>query len=157
MPITTPFHIEEQCIGLCKNGASCKLTGSTFSCLCTQAFTGLTCETALAPVLDQCGDLCQNGGTCQVVPPIFSCSCTPDFTGLTCETSIPLCNRTSNPCRNGGTCQNNACSCAVGFIGEFCQNTSKSLKNLIKNIVNCTFSPFLLSQNSFTRRNRSKK
>jgi hypothetical protein len=121
---TTQF---QGCSDFCKNGGTCQITGSIFSCICTSHFTGLTCETPVieSPPLDQCGDLCKNGGTCQIAGPIFSCACTADFTGLTCDTQIALCERAKNPCENGGTCQNDTCVCAAGFTGEFCQNTSK--------------------------------
>ncbi|KAK7005255.1 calcium-binding EGF-like domain-containing protein, partial [Biomphalaria glabrata] len=45
----------------CENSGQCILSGSNYTCQCSQGFTGLNCETNI----DECSSQpCQNNGTC---------------------------------------------------------------------------------------------
>ncbi|CAL1300576.1 unnamed protein product, partial [Larinioides sclopetarius] len=103
----------------CKNGGSCAVSGSNFTCSCVKPYAGLTCETILA---DPCTpNPCQNEGTCSVVGQDLKCSCKSPFKGNLCE--IGPCS--SNPCQNGGKCsvdgKNFKCECKPPFKGNKCE------------------------------------
>ncbi|KAJ1606566.1 EGF domain-containing membrane associated protein [Cryptosporidium canis] len=102
-----------------------------FVCICSDGFTGPTCETAW----DACKSsgptsLCLNGGICTSTDayPYYSCKCAIGFTGGNCEIENNVC-VTNNPCQNGGKCTyigDNLpilCTCPSGYTGDYCQIT----------------------------------
>ncbi|KAM8796373.1 basement membrane-specific heparan sulfate proteoglycan core protein [Eudromia elegans] len=69
---------------------------------------------------------CRHGGRC--VPDAadataFRCLCREGFHGPRCELADDRC-LLGNPCLHGGTCKGNACHCAEGFAGAYCQHSS---------------------------------
>lgn len=77
-----------QCITApCQNGGTCSNgPGGTYSCECTEGFSGAECELSDAGCNYDYGFApCLNGGTC--IPDIMGgyCSCTPDFCGTQCS------------------------------------------------------------------------
>ncbi|KAK3094142.1 hypothetical protein FSP39_024639 [Pinctada imbricata] len=104
----------------CVQGGTCTVSGSSYTCSCTSAYTGTNCQTATI-----CASTpCQNGGSCvaNAAGTSFTCTCASGFTGSTCATAVPC---SSNPCLNGATCTENGatytCSCQSGYTGSNCE------------------------------------
>ncbi|CAF4870332.1 unnamed protein product [Pieris macdunnoughi] len=104
----------------CLHGICIDDVNSTYSCYCTDGFTGIQCQTNW----DECwSNPCQNGGTCIDGVASYNCSCPEGFIGDDCETNYNECE--SNPCLNNGTCidmtNDYVCHCIPGFSGEHCE------------------------------------
>ncbi|MEE6523039.1 hypothetical protein FKM82_021756, partial [Ascaphus truei] len=66
----------------CLNGGICEDLGVSYSCACTQGFTGMHCESEVRPCSSS---PCLNGGICEDLDARYSCVCTRAFTGTHCE------------------------------------------------------------------------
>ncbi|CAK1549723.1 unnamed protein product [Leptosia nina] len=104
----------------CLHGICIDDVNSTYSCYCTDGFTGIQCQTNW----DECwSNPCQNGGTCIDGVAMYNCSCPEGFIGDDCETNYNECE--SNPCLNNGTCidmtNDYVCHCIPGFSGDHCE------------------------------------
>ncbi|KAL3130077.1 EGF-like domain protein [Cryptosporidium hominis] len=104
-----------------------------FLCVCSDGFTGPSCETAWDACLTSGPtSLCLNGGICtsKDTSPYYECKCTVGFTGINCEVENNVC-KTNNPCQNGGKCSYIGenlpiiCNCLTGYSGDYCQITVK--------------------------------
>ena len=82
----------------CLNGGACIEEAGSFTCNCTNQFTGDICRMKRRWCVP---DPCQNGGTCIEKADNFTCTCPPQFTGDTCEEAVWC---IPNPCQNGGNC-----------------------------------------------------
>ncbi|XP_072051703.1 uncharacterized protein [Amphiura filiformis] len=103
----------------CQNGGSCSDGVDSYTCSCTDGYTGTTCNTNI----DDCNpNPCQNEGSCSDGVGSYTCSCTDGYTGTTCNTNIDDC--IPNPCQNGGRCSDGVdsytCSCTDGYTGTTC-------------------------------------
>lgn len=88
--ICDAFYAGEVCDQLvcpqCLNGAACTLASSALpTCQCSDAYTGVFCETPLACASNPCV-----AGTCQEVsqaagPNSFACLCTSTTSGVLCQ------------------------------------------------------------------------
>ncbi|XP_072027329.1 uncharacterized protein [Amphiura filiformis] len=141
----TPNEIRSPCLsGPCLNGGQCSAINNnqTFSCRCTNGYTGNFCQTPPSPCLST---PCQNGGRCSDIDSnqAFLCRCTNGYTGNLCQTPPSPC--LSEPCRNGGRCStinnNNqafSCRCSHGYTGNRCQTPpSPCLSNPCRNGGRC--------------------
>jgi len=110
----------------CQNGGVCSSTSfDSYTCACSDGFTGNTCGTAIDPCQP---NPCQNGSVCSFTSfDSYTCACSPGFTGKTCGTEIDPCQ--PNPCQNGGSCRADGgsvvCACDDGFTGSQCENPEK--------------------------------
>ncbi|XP_033748483.1 protein eyes shut homolog [Pecten maximus] len=119
----------------CKNGATCKTAGTTYTCLCTSAYYGTTCD-----YVDRCrSNPCINGGTCTRSGSDFRCGCTNEYKGTTCQHQSPC---HGQPCENGATCHyvgsTITCTCLSGFYGDHCENVDRCLSRPCINGGTCT-------------------
>ena len=113
----------------CANNGTCipdaVNPATEFSCNCTAAYEGVTCELPRDLDCEENAGYCLNGGACVNLPGItnFTCACEPGYEGERCEVDIDECD--ASPCMNGGTCfdaQNRRyCLCPLGFGGESCE------------------------------------
>ena len=106
--------------GLCRNGGSCRNTGLSHTCDCSNGFWGSYCQHEP----DACSsNPCHNGASCTNLLSTYSCQCPKGFEGAQCERDINEC--AGNPCHNGGTCLDLIgkfqCSCPPGTDGEYCE------------------------------------
>lgn len=74
----------------CLNGASCYGSSSSYYCKCKDNYTGINCETELAPGSTPkklCNNaICNNKGVCQVLEDTTKvCDCFKPFYGFNCE------------------------------------------------------------------------
>nr|KAG5699632.1 hypothetical protein BaRGS_005080 [Batillaria attramentaria] len=104
----------------------------TETCLCSPAYGGDFCETAMQP----CGDsYCANGGTCEN----NRCSCPSEWTGTYCESDVDEC--LGRPCQSGGTCVNTPgsfkCDCPPQFTGKFCETEFQCVSRPCLNGATC--------------------
>ena len=72
----------------CQNNATCHNSADylTYTCDCTDQYTGLNCETFI-----QCtGEPCQNGAPCTDSADYsdYSCACSSEYTGKDCDVFI---------------------------------------------------------------------
>ncbi|CAF4786385.1 unnamed protein product [Rotaria socialis] len=115
--------------GICRNGGTCSVianaTNVSFTCTCSNSYTGQYCETSLDALANRgCLSECMNGGSC-----INSrCMCTSEYVGPLCQNENPCNHR--NPCLNNGTCFSRyntsgapsaQCSCLQEFTGNSCE------------------------------------
>ncbi|KAH8584873.1 extracellular membrane associated with 3 EGF domains and a transmembrane domain [Cryptosporidium sp. chipmunk genotype I] len=135
---TLPFEsicAGDQSINCGQNGKCVSLPNvdnkSQFLCVCSDGFTGPSCETAWDACLSVGPtSLCLNGGICTSTDtsPYYVCKCTVGFTGYNCEVENNVC-KTNNPCQNGGQCTYIGenlpiiCTCLAGYSGDYCQIT----------------------------------
>ncbi|XP_060069356.1 uncharacterized protein LOC132549433 [Ylistrum balloti] len=103
----------------CYNGGSCIDGIQSFSCVCTDGWTGPTC------LIDknECYDNpCWNGGICNNTDGSFLCNCQSGWTGDDCKTDVDECDILS-PCVHG-TCINKQgafqCVCPSTWTGALC-------------------------------------
>jgi hypothetical protein len=71
----------------CLNLGTCEASedGASFSCTCSEGYTGPNCETEIcAP------SICLNGGTCEVHGDTFTCTCLSGFEGNNCGTTTEI-------------------------------------------------------------------
>lgn len=130
----------EPCLnnGVCTNSVDF----STFSCECTNNYSGQTCE-----IPPPCfSSPCSNSGICTDSEDLtsFSCECVDlgsgSYTGDFCSIP-PAC--ASNPCLNNGECVNSGdfqfytCSCLVNYSGAQCEISSPCASNPCGNGANC--------------------
>lgn len=94
---------------VCKNGAVCIDSYSSFKCLCPDQYEGPTCENDV----DECAkfrgtDLgCQNGAKCNNFPGGYSCECPPNYHGVHCTEKHDDCALSSSSTLCGhGKCVN---------------------------------------------------
>ncbi|PKN56759.1 MAG: hypothetical protein CVU56_14600 [Deltaproteobacteria bacterium HGW-Deltaproteobacteria-14] len=108
---------EDQCAGLCQNGASCDDGLGTATCQCASGWTGPTC----AVEIDECAsNPCANGGTCTDLVAGFVCACPDFYDGATCETRIC----TPALCDDGDPCTVDACDAALSCVhGPKCDDS----------------------------------
>ncbi|XP_052094474.1 protein crumbs-like isoform X2 [Mytilus californianus] len=105
----------------CKNGGTCVVGDTTYSCICPPGFTGPRCRVNI----DECeSSPCQYNGTCVDGINGYTCTCIPGITGPNCEIDIDEC--ASTPCENKGQCHDKingyVCNCTdTGFNGTECQ------------------------------------
>nr|XP_022309346.1 uncharacterized protein LOC111115062 [Crassostrea virginica] len=116
----------------CQNGGTCKISGNTYTCACTNGFTGTNCEqiSACEP------NPCKYGGICTRVGTTTSaeCKCREGYTGNHCEVQNNPCG--SKPCKNGGTCVSAQykepfpykCVCPEEFFGDNCEGVGCSFE-----------------------------
>ncbi|XP_071948886.1 uncharacterized protein [Antedon mediterranea] len=126
----------------CQNGAVCSLdyTTATWSCNCSQFYSGELCDWE-GPCVNE---PCQNSGTCNHptgdMPANYTCECMTGYEGTDCETEIDWCETTV--CQNGGTCSSSppghSCSCIDGWTGDVCQvNIDECDSNPCQNNADC--------------------
>ncbi|MFP6686489.1 MAG: hypothetical protein VB934_17345, partial [Polyangiaceae bacterium] len=111
-------NAEDCTTGLCQNGGVCSDTEASYSCTCTDGFSGANCETNI----DDCEPKpCQNGGECTDAVASYSCTCADGFSGDNCQTDIDDC--AADPCVNG-SCEDSvgafSCNCDPGWTGDLC-------------------------------------
>ncbi|XP_033748480.1 sushi, nidogen and EGF-like domain-containing protein 1 isoform X7 [Pecten maximus] len=141
MSVPCPAHYRTGCDANaclarpCKNGATCKTAGTTYTCLCTSAYYGTTCD-----YVDRCrSNPCINGGTCTRIGSDFRCGCTNEYQGTTCQHQSSC---HGQPCENGATCHfvgaTRTCTCLSGFYGDHCENVDRCLSGPCINGGTCT-------------------
>uniref|UniRef100_A0A0B7ADF8 EGF-like domain-containing protein n=1 Tax=Arion vulgaris TaxID=1028688 RepID=A0A0B7ADF8_9EUPU len=90
------------------------------------------------------GALCSSWGVCvtYVNQPSFGCYCCGNYKGENCDI-FDSC--LSHPCHNGGICYHPsndshelACKCPLGFFGNFCENQTEDLCDVIDCYNNAT-------------------
>ncbi|CAF1350322.1 unnamed protein product, partial [Adineta ricciae] len=106
----------------CRNGGSCYLNETSFSCACPTGFGGTCCELALSAINPCYVNPCMNGGTCQIVNiNTRRCICPSGYLGAQCEQR--LCD--PNPCLYGGVClpylNSFQCQCPPQYTGRCCE------------------------------------
>ncbi|XP_047473823.1 protein eyes shut-like [Penaeus chinensis] len=104
----------------CVHGICVDHLNSSYSCFCTDGYTGLQCQTDW----DECWSApCRNGATCLDQVAALICVCPSGYTGEFCESEVNECQ--SNPCQNNGTCidllDHYVCTCPVGYSGVNCE------------------------------------
>uniref|UniRef100_A0A671SDD0 Delta-like protein n=1 Tax=Sinocyclocheilus anshuiensis TaxID=1608454 RepID=A0A671SDD0_9TELE len=81
----------------CENGATCVVTGDSFTCVCKEGWEGLTCSQSTAKLPRHAGPDCRiNINECQSSPCAFGSTCVDEINGYRC-----LC----PPGRTGPRCQ----------------------------------------------------
>ncbi|XP_067672504.1 uncharacterized protein [Haliotis asinina] len=118
----------------CKNGATCRAVGLSFTCDCAPGYGGSLCQNNL----DNCANNpCLNGGTCTDGVDTFTCKCASGYNGLTCSGTVDFCS--PNPCNGTGSSRCTSlttgaqCHCRPGYDNPRCSN----------NIDECASSPCL--------------
>ncbi|XP_036362858.1 uncharacterized protein LOC115216258 [Octopus sinensis] len=106
----------------CANNGTCVPSGHSYSCNCTNGFTGRKCE----KMVDLCApNPCYFNSTCTVKGSTFECNCPAGTNGTRCEIIQKTC--TPNFCLNGGICINKLnsteCHCPNGFTGDRCDTS----------------------------------
>ena len=66
---------------ICKNGGTCVDGINTYTCHCTEGFTGVNCEAISACASNPC----LNGGVCTESQNSYSCDCGSDYDGNRCQ------------------------------------------------------------------------
>jgi len=104
----------------CLNGASCVSGWRSYSCQCSEGFSGQNC----GQDIDDCqGSPCQNGGSCIDGVASYTCECPLGFGGAHCQEDLNDC--ADQPCQNGGSCLDEVnsyrCECPEGFSGNHCE------------------------------------
>ena len=107
-------------LNLCQNNATCMNSIGSYSCSCTEGFSGLSCSEDI----NECDTSPCITGTCMNTQGSFSCLCNSSFTGVLCETLIDPCQ--SNSCSVNGVCvivssTEYSCTCLTGYTGELCE------------------------------------
>ncbi|XP_060608376.1 fibropellin-1-like isoform X2 [Ruditapes philippinarum] len=127
----------------CQHGGTCENHHSHTECRCTDAYTGIFCET----LKDHCASHpCQHGGTCHNEKSYhllsgseysYRCDCQAGWMGHSCEIVDPCSN---NPCQNSGTCHHSFhhphgyyCACATGYVGDYCETDVSALSDPCRN------------------------
>ena len=109
----------------CGNGGECvDGLGDSFSCICTEGWTGATCEVNI----DECEeDPCLNDGHCMDLVGDFLCVCPLTWSGRVCEDRVEQCE--DNPCLNDALClveedteRGFRCYCVPDCHGPRCQH-----------------------------------
>jgi len=82
-PTTTPTTPSGPCSSNpCKNGATCTISGNSFTCQCATGFKGTLC----ANKANCSSNPCKNGATCTESSSSFTCKCPAGFSGSLCGT-----------------------------------------------------------------------
>jgi hypothetical protein len=93
----------------------------SFSCLCSERYTGANCEIDLNACASQ---PCPNGIKCHNLYNDYHCSCPHGFTGKSCQLRGDFDPCLTSPCGSYGTCIQNkssfTCKCFSGFDEVFC-------------------------------------
>jgi hypothetical protein len=113
----------------CLNNGTCLSNNSTsYSCSCTQGFSGTYCETNIQP----CSLLtCLDRGVCiETNSTSFKCLCIPGYEGENCESLTDYCLGVT--CYNNAQCRplllNFTCECLTSdFTGRYCETKSSSV------------------------------
>ena len=105
----------------CQHGSTCVDGIDSYTCLCTEEFTGRNCQNHVCHVDDF---VCQNGGTCYGNR---ECACPVGFSGTSCEKDDCI----GKLCDHGGSCIQGECVCVPGYHGNQCQI------DLCDDVVNC--------------------
>lgn len=105
-----------------RNGGSCYLNQTGFSCACPTGFAGTCCELTMSVINPCYVNPCLNGGTCQIVDiNTRRCVCPNGYYGAQCEQR--LCD--PNPCLYGGVClpylNGFQCQCPAQYTGRCCE------------------------------------
>ena len=109
----------------CSHGGECvDGLGDSFTCLCTEGWTGDTCEVNI----DECEeDPCLNEGHCMDLVGDFLCVCPLTWSGRVCEDRVEQCE--DNPCLNDALClveedteRGFRCYCVPDYHGPRCQH-----------------------------------
>ncbi|XP_038066521.1 uncharacterized protein LOC119736577 [Patiria miniata] len=155
----TPAAVNACATSPCANGAICINsynsnsnaifgTSQTYSCICTNGFTGVNCgsRSVTLPLLGICElgtkPACQRGASCSNMYHNFDqdvdyiCNCPNGWTGHNCELQErDVC--FSGPCQNGGQCQigqnSFSCTCPSGFTGLRCENAQVDTQSPVIN------------------------
>ncbi|KAL8563415.1 hypothetical protein ACOMHN_054777 [Nucella lapillus] len=154
----------------CQNNSTCSSTLGSYTCECTQGWTGENCTTEV----NACDSSpCQNGGQCTNLPEAeYQCRCPAQYEGDDCQTvknpcdpnpcnnsdttttpntqqggdgdQVGLCE--TNPCQNNGTCNATlggyTCECTQGWTGTNCTTEVNACDSSpCQNGGNCTTLP----------------
>ncbi|XP_060564046.1 fibropellin-1-like isoform X2 [Ruditapes philippinarum] len=107
----------------CLNNGTCVDGDRSYTCNCTERWSGINCDIDLE--YDICQEQpCDNNSTCINSPAGYKCMCTEGYNGDNCAKDIDEC--LSQPCENNGACVNEingfVCYCDQGYEGYRCQN-----------------------------------
>ncbi|KAF6021416.1 hypothetical protein EB796_020283 [Bugula neritina] len=102
---TCNVDINECDLDICENGGNCTNTNGSFTCQCTEFWTGDVCSEDILECSQP--DSCQNSGNCTELEGGFTCNCTG-----------------TDLCENSGLC--------VDTIGSYACNCSKTRGGLKK-------------------------
>ncbi|XP_043235182.1 fibrillin-2-like [Amphibalanus amphitrite] len=127
--------VQEPCLALrpCKNGGTCQVTATGWSCSCPPAWQGERCRQPRDPCLQKppvCGDKRWGCRRAPDKPAGFVCDCNAKGWGPK-SASRPQCVvvdacLAENPCHNGGTCSGGTgglptqCQCSPAWTGKRC-------------------------------------
>ncbi|XP_060564064.1 fibropellin-1-like isoform X4 [Ruditapes philippinarum] len=116
----------------CLNNGTCVDGDRSYTCNCTERWSGINCDIDLE--YDICQEQpCDNNSTCINSPAGYKCMCTEGYNGDNCAKDIDEC--LSQPCENNGACVNEingfVCYCDQGYEGYRCQNESDA-SNVLK-------------------------
>ena len=116
----------------CSNGATCIISGESFSCICQEGWEGDNC---LENINDCALHPCYNGGNCIDGINWRICECPQGFTGPDCRVILNSC--LSNPCAYGSTCIDGIadfqCLCPPGRTGRSCGLVTEGTKIFLQN------------------------
>ncbi|XP_062602703.1 neurogenic locus notch homolog protein 1-like [Saccostrea cucullata] len=103
----------------CQNGGKCVSDEVSYSCVCTEGWTGQHCDRDL----DECRRNPCNGRPCTNTLGSYRCECPSGYTGTDCTHDLDECE--NSPCQNNGVCTNTqgsfTCECQQGWTSTTCE------------------------------------
>eukprot|EP01052_Picozoa_sp_SAG31_P014430 SAG31_NODE_896_length_11159_cov_6.749186_2_plen_1354_part_00 len=144
LSINDCIDVDECASRPCANNGTCENGDNRFNCVCSQGFSGPTCEVQFDPCSVE--GVCSGSGTCTALTTEdFNCDCDDGYDGAVCDSCSAGFVRDGaacvddpcepeNPCRAtygsqslvGGTCRFTTgsmyeCRCNDGFSGRICE------------------------------------